>query len=395
MRHVEALEPEHALAAPGEVVERCAPHAADADDDRVVALGHAGDPTRVVPRHPGRGWLNCRMTTVEELGENRVRLTVEVPPAQVKHAVEHAVSDLAESVKLPGFRKGKIPEPVLISRLGKERIYSEAVDSHIGGWFWSAASRNRVRPIADPQYEFELPSSADEPWTFAATVEVQPLPEIVDWTTLEVPRAGGRGTAGGCRRRDRDAARGGRRARARRGAPGADRRHGRHRHRRPRGRGAARHRRRARRRAARGRARAGARRRVAGRHEGGRVPAGGRRERHGRGDAPRREREDPAAGRRRARPRGERVRHARGAARERRVDVPRADRRGDRRRVPDGRGGRARQGVEGAAGARHSSRRAPPTSSPASSARSSGAASRSRPTCRRAARAPRSFSVRW
>jgi trigger factor len=128
-------------------------------------------------------------TTVEELGDNRVRLTVEVPPAQVKHAVEHAVSDLSESVKLPGFRKGKIPEPVLISRLGKERIYSEAVDSHIGGWFWSAAARNRVRPITDPQYEFELPSTADEAWSFAATVEVQPLPEIVDWTTLEVPRA--------------------------------------------------------------------------------------------------------------------------------------------------------------------------------------------------------------
>jgi trigger factor len=127
-------------------------------------------------------------TTVEELGENRVRLTVEVPPAQVKHAVEHAVSDLSESVKLPGFRKGKIPEPVLVSRLGKERIYSEAVDSHIGGWFWSAAARNRVRPITDPQYEFELPSTADEPWTFAATVEIQPTPEIVDWTALEVAR---------------------------------------------------------------------------------------------------------------------------------------------------------------------------------------------------------------
>jgi trigger factor len=78
--------------------------------------------------------------------------------------------------------------PVLISRLGKERIYAEAVDSHIGGWFWSAASRNRLRPVTDPQYEFELPSTSDESWTFAATVEVQPLPEIVDWTTLEVAR---------------------------------------------------------------------------------------------------------------------------------------------------------------------------------------------------------------
>src|SRR5947208_13839032 len=79
-------------------------------------------------------WLNGRVATqVEEIGDNRVRLTVEVPPDQVQHAVEHAVSDLSESVKLPGFRKGKVPTPVLVSRLGKERIYAEAVDSHIRG----------------------------------------------------------------------------------------------------------------------------------------------------------------------------------------------------------------------------------------------------------------------
>jgi trigger factor len=135
--------------------------------------------------------LNGRVsgTSVEELGENRVRLTVEVDPAQVQHAVEHALSDLAESAKIPGFRKGKIPKQVLVSRLGKDRIYAEAVESHIGGWFWSAASRSRVRPVAEPEYEFELPANADEGWRFAATVEVQPLPELVDWTTLEVPRA--------------------------------------------------------------------------------------------------------------------------------------------------------------------------------------------------------------
>jgi trigger factor len=128
-------------------------------------------------------------TAVESLGENRVRLTVDVSPDQVRHAVDHAMSDLSESVKIPGFRKGKIPKPVLVSRLGKERIYAEAVDSHIGGWFWNAASRTRVRPVSDPQYEFELPDTADEAWRFTATVEVQELPEIVDWTTLEVPRA--------------------------------------------------------------------------------------------------------------------------------------------------------------------------------------------------------------
>ena len=50
---------------------------------------------------------------LEELPDNRVRLTVDVPKAQLEHAVEHAASDLAESVKIPGFRQGKVPMPVL------------------------------------------------------------------------------------------------------------------------------------------------------------------------------------------------------------------------------------------------------------------------------------------
>src|SRR5258705_55156 len=58
---------------------------------------------------------------VEELPDNRVRLTVEVPQADLQHAVEHATSDLAASVKVPGFRKGKVPTAVLEARIGRER----------------------------------------------------------------------------------------------------------------------------------------------------------------------------------------------------------------------------------------------------------------------------------
>src|SRR5262249_10401754 len=126
---------------------------------------------------------------VEELDGNRVRLTVEVSPHDLEHAVEHAASDLAQTVKIPGFRKGKVPRQVLLSRVGKERLYAEAVDSHIGGWYSLAVARTRLRPVTRPQYDFELPTAEDQAWTFKATVEVQPLPEIVDWTTLEVPRA--------------------------------------------------------------------------------------------------------------------------------------------------------------------------------------------------------------
>ena len=125
-------------------------------------------------------------TQVEELPENRVRLTVEVPSADVKHAIEHAASDLAESLRIPGFRKGKVPLPVLIARVGRERLLEEAVSSHIGSWFWNAAAASRIRPVAQPEYGYELPGSERETFHFTATVDVQPKPEPADWKTLEV-----------------------------------------------------------------------------------------------------------------------------------------------------------------------------------------------------------------
>ncbi|HEX6951390.1 MAG TPA: trigger factor [Gaiellaceae bacterium] len=125
-------------------------------------------------------------TQVEELPENRVRLTVQVPSHDVHHAVEHAADDLAQSVKVPGFRKGKVPRQVLLQRVGRERLMTEAVESHIGGWFWNAAARNRVRPVAQPEFDFELPASDDQDWEFTATVAVQAKPEVADWKELEI-----------------------------------------------------------------------------------------------------------------------------------------------------------------------------------------------------------------
>jgi trigger factor len=130
--------------------------------------------------------MDRMQTQVEELPENRVRLTVQVPSHDVHHAVEHAADDLSQSVKVPGFRKGKVPRQVLLQRVGRERLMTEAVESHIGGWFWNAAARTRLRPVAQPEYDFVLPDSADEDWEFTATVAVQAKPELPDWTQLEV-----------------------------------------------------------------------------------------------------------------------------------------------------------------------------------------------------------------
>jgi trigger factor len=128
-------------------------------------------------------------TQVEELPDNKVRLTVDVPSADVHHAVEHAASDLAESVKIPGFRKGKVPMPVLVSRIGKERLFTEAIETHIAGWYGNAVARTRIRPAEQPELDYELPASEDEDWRFTATVSVLPKPSVADWKQLQVPYA--------------------------------------------------------------------------------------------------------------------------------------------------------------------------------------------------------------
>ena len=77
--------------------------------------------------------------------------------------------------------------PVLVSRIGKERLYTEAIESHISGWFWNAAARTGIRPADRPELDYELPSSDSEDWRFTATVPVLPKPALPDWTQIEVP----------------------------------------------------------------------------------------------------------------------------------------------------------------------------------------------------------------
>jgi trigger factor len=128
-------------------------------------------------------------TNVVELAQDRVRLTVEVPSADIKHAVEHAGTDLAERTKVPGFRAGKVPMPVLVRKLGKERIYTEAIETHIGGWLRAAVASKRLRPVSEPKFDYELPASTDADWSFSAEFNLQPQPELADWSKLEVGRA--------------------------------------------------------------------------------------------------------------------------------------------------------------------------------------------------------------
>ena len=170
-------------------------------------------------------------TQVEQLDGDRVRLTVEVPAGEVQHAVEHATHDLADRVKIPGFRAGKVPPQVLVSRLGKERLYSEAVESHIDNWFWSAARSTRVRPSGRPDFNYELPQADDRELDVHRRVPRADRGRARRLDGARGAEARGRGRGRGRRRPARGAPGDGRHALAGRGPPGAQGRRRRRRHR--------------------------------------------------------------------------------------------------------------------------------------------------------------------
>jgi len=127
-------------------------------------------------------------TTVTELPESRVRVEAEVPAAEVSKRVDAAARALARGMRVPGFRPGKAPAPVVIKRVGREAVLDEAVRESIGGWYTAAIETANVVPVGEPDLNLsELPDEG-EPLKFAIEIGVRPPAKLGDYKGLEVPR---------------------------------------------------------------------------------------------------------------------------------------------------------------------------------------------------------------
>jgi trigger factor len=127
-------------------------------------------------------------TTVTELPESRVRVEAEVPPAEVSKRVDAAARVLARSMRVPGFRPGKAPAPVVIKRLGREAVLDEAVRESIGGWYTAAIDDAKVVPVGEPDLDLSALPGEGEPLKFAIEIGVRPPAKLGDYKGLEVPR---------------------------------------------------------------------------------------------------------------------------------------------------------------------------------------------------------------
>jgi trigger factor len=128
-------------------------------------------------------------TTLTELGDSRVRLQVEVEAAEVEGRLERKARQLGNQLKLPGFRKGKVPAPLVIQRMGREAILEEAVRDSLSTWYSGAIEEAGIVPVGDPDLDLgELPPQG-EALQFSIEIGVLPKAELGTYKDLEVGRA--------------------------------------------------------------------------------------------------------------------------------------------------------------------------------------------------------------
>jgi trigger factor len=129
-------------------------------------------------------------TTVEETDKHIVRLTVEVPPDEFARDLDHAYTKVSREVKIPGFRKGKVPKPIIDARIGREHVIHEFVDEFLPKYYMRALRDNDLAPIADPEIDLDTIQDG-EPLRFTAVVEVRPRlkldPEQYTGLKVEAP----------------------------------------------------------------------------------------------------------------------------------------------------------------------------------------------------------------
>lgn len=127
-------------------------------------------------------------TTVTELPESRVRVEAEVSPAELERRLADSARQIGRDLRLPGFRKGKVPPPVVIRQMGREAVLDEAIRGSIGRWYSGALDASGIAPVGEPDLNLgELPE-AGAPLTFTFEIGVRPVATLGEYKGVEAAK---------------------------------------------------------------------------------------------------------------------------------------------------------------------------------------------------------------
>ena len=122
-----------------------------------------------------------------ESGEGLVkRLLVNLPADKVNELIDAKLKEAVRTVRMDGFRPGKVPMRVVKQRYGeqiRQDVYGELIQSS----FYEAATQENLQPVGEPSIELRE-DDADGGLAYTATFEVMPELEIADLSALEIKR---------------------------------------------------------------------------------------------------------------------------------------------------------------------------------------------------------------
>jgi len=120
--------------------------------------------------------------TQDKIEARQAYLTIEMEPAEVEDGLNKAYSRLVKKANIPGFRKGKVPRPILEQYIGKEALLEDAVEHMAPEVFEKAAKEKDLKPIARPEVEIEK----IEPVTYKMVVPLEPVIKVGDYHLIKL-----------------------------------------------------------------------------------------------------------------------------------------------------------------------------------------------------------------
>ncbi|MGA9943463.1 MAG: trigger factor [Candidatus Cybelea sp.] len=126
-------------------------------------------------------------STLTHLAPTVVALEFSVSESELAAAEERAFRRLAKNVRLPGFRRGKVPRKIFEQAYGSEAVTNEAVDAVVPEVYAKAVREHDLEPVERPKFEV-VEETGGRPTRLKATVEVRPSIALGTYKGVTVSR---------------------------------------------------------------------------------------------------------------------------------------------------------------------------------------------------------------
>lgn len=130
-------------------------------------------------------------SSVDQLNDTRVKVTVEVPFSELGPELDKAYQALAQQINIPGFRRGKAPRQLIDARVGRGPVLEQVVNDMLPTRYGQAIEELDIKALGQPNIDITKLEDGDV-IEFVAEVDVRPEFDLPDFSeiSVEVPALG-------------------------------------------------------------------------------------------------------------------------------------------------------------------------------------------------------------